>query len=270
MRLAWEQAREKSSRGNTRGTRWEMSSRPSQTPEQTAANDTPLLLPETDQQNDPPGASQETQPGKWISKARSYHARIPLVRSLPLRAIGIIALLVLINAAVWATVGIVLHFHPKLTGTAVLAYTLGLRHALDADHISAIDLMTRRLVASNQRPVTVGTFFSLGHSTIVVVTSIVVAATAATLTRRFDAFSRVGGIIGSSVSSAFLLILGLANLYILHILIRQMRKFLAARRAGQAFGDDGGVRQADGDVLKIDGAGCLFHVFRRMFRFVDR
>ena len=72
-----------------------------------------------------------------------------------------------------------------LISTAVLSYTLGLRHALDADHISvrgpqssyyicirltnqqAIDLMTRRLVASGQRPVTVGTFFSLGHSTFV-------------------------------------------------------------------------------------------------------
>ena len=52
----------------------------------------------------------------------------------------------------------------SLVSTAVLAYSLGLRHALDADHISAIDLMTRRLIATGQRPVTVGTFFSLGHS----------------------------------------------------------------------------------------------------------
>jgi high-affinity nickel-transport protein len=52
-----------------------------------------------------------------------------------------------------------------LASTAVLAYTLGLRHALDADHISAIDLMTRRLIASGKEPVTVGTWFSLGHST---------------------------------------------------------------------------------------------------------
>jgi high-affinity nickel-transport protein len=65
--------------------------------------------------------------------------------------------------------------------TAALSYTLGLRHAFDADHISAIDLMTRRLLAGNpkSRPVTGGTWFSLGHSTIVIITCIVVAATAA-------------------------------------------------------------------------------------------
>ena len=90
---------------------------------------------------------------------------------------------------------------------AVLSYTLGLRHALDADHISAIDLMTRRLIASGQKPVAVGTFFSLGHSTIVIVTCIVVAATSGALRDKFDDFTRVGNIIGTSVSAAFLLIL---------------------------------------------------------------
>ena len=85
-----------------------------------------------------------------------------------------------------------------MISTAVLSYTLGLRHALDADHISAIDLMTRRLIAAGQQPVTVGTFFSLGHSTIVIVTSIVVAATASAVSERFDNFSKVGGIIGTS------------------------------------------------------------------------
>ena len=80
--------------------------------------------------------------------------------------------LVLINIFVWIACAVVLHFHISLVSTAVLAYTLGLRHALDADHIAAIDLCTRRLVASGQHPVTVGTFFSSGHSTIVLVTSI--------------------------------------------------------------------------------------------------
>jgi high-affinity nickel-transport protein len=121
-------------------------------------------------------------------KATTYHDKIPYLRKLPGSALAIVLFLVLVNLLVWTACAIVLHFHTSLVSTAVLAYTLGLRHALDADHIAAIDLCTRRLVASGQRPVTVGTFFSLGHSTIVVVTSIVVAASSAAISDRFDAF----------------------------------------------------------------------------------
>lgn len=141
----------------------------------------------------------------------------------------------------------------------MLSYTLGLRHALDADHISAIDLMTRRLIASGQRPVTVGTFFSLGHSTIVVITSIVVAATAAGVAGRFDRFSTIGGIIGSSVSAAFLILLGLMNCYILVRLVGQMRKVLRLSEG-----------RAEEEGWKVEGGGCLFRVLKGMFRLIDR
>lgn len=150
------------------------------------------------------------------------------------------------------------HFHTPLISTAVLSYTLGLRHALDADHISAIDLMTRRLIAAGQRPVTVGMFFSLGHSTIVIVTSLVVAGTAAAVSKKFDDFSRIGGTVGTSVSASFLLIFGLMNVYILYKLLGQMRKFVAS---------------APGEEhthFKFEGAGVLFNLFRRLFKLVDR
>ena len=118
-----------------------------------------------------------------------------------------------------------------MISTAVLSYTLGLRHALDADHISAIDLMTRRLIAAGQRPVTVGMFFSLGHSTIVVITSLIVAGTASAISSRFDDFERIGGIVGTSVSAGFLLLLGIMNMYILYRLIVQMRRLTEIGRA---------------------------------------
>ncbi|KAL8731432.1 MAG: hypothetical protein Q9166_003407 [cf. Caloplaca sp. 2 TL-2023] len=117
-------------------------------------------------------------------------------------------------------------FKRDLTPTAIISYTLGLRHAIDADHIVIIDLVTRRLVASGQKPIAVGTFFSLGHSTIVIITSIVVAATAAAISSKFGTFSRVGGIIGTSVSAAVLILLGIANMYILWKLIQQLRSYL--------------------------------------------
>ncbi|THC97657.1 hypothetical protein EYZ11_002883 [Aspergillus tanneri] len=149
-------------------------------------------------------------------------------------------------------------FARSLVSNAVLSYTLGLRHAFDADHISAIDLMTRRLLATGQRPVTVGTFFSLGHSTIVIVTSIVVAATAAAVSSRFDSFSTVGGIIGTSVSAAFLILLGLMNGYILYKLYKQMQKVLNLPEGQEE------------EAWKIEGGGFLFSVLKRMFKLIDR
>ncbi|EXJ54529.1 hypothetical protein A1O7_09869 [Cladophialophora yegresii CBS 114405] len=188
-----------------------------------------------------------------------WHTRIPYLRKLPLRAILIIAFLIFVNLVVWAICGLILSSHTHLLSTAALAYTLGLRHALDADHISAIDLMTRRLIATGQRPVTVGTFFSLGHSTIVIITSIVVAATAAGIAGRFDSFGTVGGIIGTSVSAAFLILLGIMNAYILYKLIVQIKKVIRLQ-----------PEQEGEEAWKIEGGGCFFRLLKRMFKLIDR
>ncbi|KAG5982049.1 hypothetical protein E4U55_002397 [Claviceps digitariae] len=149
---------------------------------------------------------------------------------LPPQSLAIIALLLTINLLVWAAAAITLHFHPSLISPAALSYSLGLRHALDADHISAIDLMTRRLISLGQRPATVGTFFSLGHSTIVVGTCIVVAATSGALRERFDGFTHIGNIIGTAISATVLLILCLANIFILVSLIKSLQSQLALSR----------------------------------------
>ena len=195
---------------------------------------------------------------KLRSQAEYYHDQIPWIRKLPPNAVAIILLLVLVQILVWIVVGIVLHFHTALISTAVLSYTLGLRHALDADHISAIDLMTRRLVASGQKPVTVGTYFSLGHSTIVIVTSIVVAASSAAIQKRFDGFSTIGSIIGSSVSAAFLIILGAMNCWILYKLYQQLQRAIASP-IGQESLD-----------FSFEGGGCMTMLLRRTFKLVDR
>jgi len=155
---------------------------------------------------------------------------------------------------------VVLSPNRPLFATAVLAYTLGLRHALDADHIAAIDLMTRRLIASGRKPVAVGMYFSLGHSTVVVLTSIAVAATSASLSQRFDSFSRVGGIIGTGVSAAFLMVLAGLNAFVLWRLTAKLR--------GALRGEGGGEQNALAEALA--GAGCLTRVFKGAFRIVDR
>ncbi|KAF0320931.1 hypothetical protein GQ607_011833 [Colletotrichum asianum] len=195
----------------------------------------------------------------------------PFLHGIPAPTIRIIALLVSVNIAIWIVAGIILHFHPSLISPAALSYVLGLRHALDADHISAIDLMTRRLIASGQRPVTVGTFFSLGHSTIVIVTCVVVAATSGALRDRFDGFTRVGNIIGTSVSAAFLLLLCAGNGWVLYKLIRRLRVVLEQERRRALTGEV--VEEEDEEAatnLKLEGEGFLANVFRKVFRVVDR
>ncbi|KAK4201928.1 putative transporter [Triangularia verruculosa] len=213
-------------------------------------------------------------PMSWPSfSLRRVYEKGPL-KAVPFPAIRLIAILVLVNLLVWAGVAVVLHYFPKLISPAVLSYTLGLRHALDADHISAIDLMTRRLIASGQRPVAVGTFFSLGHSTIVIVTCIVLAATAGAVRDKFDDFERIGGIIGTSVSGTFLLILCIANGWILYRLVQRLRQVLAEQRAArQAAGyDPDAEAHADpiGDQMGLEGMGFLSNVFRGVFKAVDR
>lgn len=201
----------------------------------------------------------------------------PALAALPRPAILLIALLIAINALLWSAAAVILHFYPKLISPAVLSYTLGLRHALDADHISAIDLMTRRLIASGQRPVAVGTFFSLGHSTIVIVTCVVVAATSGALRDRFDDFQRVGGIIGTGVSAGFLLLLCAGNGWVLWRLVRRLREVLGEQRVasglaarGDEEGGEGGGVDGTGAQVKLEGAGFLSRVFRKLFKVVDR
>ncbi|KAG4435428.1 hypothetical protein IFR05_009102 [Cadophora sp. M221] len=211
--------------------------------------------------NDGAGVALLPHPSRrkaWLGKVSAVHGRMPGVNKLPLKVLGTIATLVIVNVVVWAAVGVVLAYHPALASTAALAYTLGLRHALDADHIAAIDLMTRRLIADGQRPTTVGTFFSLGHSTIVIITSIVVAATAAAVSDRFGSFSKVGGIIGTSVSAAFLIILSMLNMWILWKLCVQLKTII----------EKGEERTPD--PWAGTGGGPLFRVCRRLFKFIDR
>ncbi|CAZ84013.1 unnamed protein product [Tuber melanosporum] len=205
------------------------------------------------------------------SIAKECHGKIPVLRALPIRVLAVIMAVAIVNMLCWVGVGVVLVSLPLLflplflpTDSSVLAYTLGLRHALDADHIAAIDLTTRKLIASGQRPVTVGMYFSLGHSTIVIITSTVVAGTTAGVSKHFDDFARVGSIIGTSVSAAFLLILGAINIYILYKLFKQLNILLRSSQEGILF-SEGIVGDWD-----TPGVGCLTRMCRALFRFIDR
>jgi len=157
------------------------------------------------------------------------------------------------NIAAWGWALMAFHQYPVLLGTAAVAYSLGLRHALDADHIAAIDNVTRALMNTGDRPVGVGLFFSLGHSTIVVVASVVIAATAAGLNGPLHAFRSMGSLVGTLISAGFLLLIASMNIAILRDVYRTFRRV----RAGE--------RLPDGDSIPAIG-GLLTRVFGPLLR----
>ena len=139
------------------------------------------------------------------------------------RLFALYAVLLSANAAAWLWALLAFRHYPLLLGTALLAYGFGLRHAVDADHIAAIDTVTRKLMQEGKRPLGVGLAFSLGHSTIVIAATVGIAITALKLHDRFDSFKAIGGTIGTVVSALFLLVLAIVNLTILHDVWRRYR-----------------------------------------------
>jgi high-affinity nickel-transport protein len=117
-----------------------------------------------------------------------------------------------------------------LLGAAVLAYIFGLRHAVDADHIAAIDNVTRRLVHAGQRPTAAGLYFSLGHSAVVWLAAPGIALAAKTAAPRIEALHLIGGTLGAGISALFLLAIAVANLWVLRDIVRAIRR----RRRGEA------------------------------------
>jgi nickel/cobalt transporter (NiCoT) family protein len=172
---------------------------------------------------------------------------------------GIYGLLIAANILAWVWALIAFRDYPVLVGTAFLAYAFGLRHAVDADHIAAIDNVTRKLMQDGKRPVSVGLFFSLGHSTVVVIASAAVALTASALQDRFEDFKLIGGTIGTLVSAVFLFVVAAANFLILRSVYRTFREV----RRGGAFVEE------DVDRL-LAQRGVLGQLFRPMFRMVSR
>jgi high-affinity nickel-transport protein len=175
------------------------------------------------------------------------------------RVIALYIALVAANLGAWAWALIAFRHYPLLLGTALLAYGLGLRHAIDADHIAAIDNVTRKLMHDGQKPITTGFFFSLGHSTVVVLASVAIAVAAMALDTSLAAFHDVGGMIGTLVSVGFLLAIAVMNLFIL----------ASVYRAFHRVKNGGAYVEEDLDVL-LSGGGLLARIFRPLFGMVRK
>jgi high-affinity nickel-transport protein len=181
------------------------------------------------------------------------------VSGLRKKVVGIYGLLLLGNVAAWTWALIAFHGSPILLGTAVLAYSFGLRHAFDADHIAAIDNVTRKMMQEGKRPIAAGFFFSLGHSTVVVALAVAIAATTTALADRFDTFKDYGSLIGTSVSALFLFAIAVVNVA---ILFQVYRTFQRVKRGGRLI-------EAELDLI-LAQRGFLGRIFRRLFRLIER
>jgi high-affinity nickel-transport protein len=175
------------------------------------------------------------------------------------KIIGIYGILLVFNIAAWAWAMVAFRHYPLLLGTALLAYSFGLRHAVDADHIAAIDNVTRKLMQQGKRPVAVGFLFSLGHSTIVVLGSAAIAATAMALQHRMDSARAIGGVVGTLASTLFLFAIAIANL----IVMRSIYSAFVRVRGGAPYVEE------DFDLL-LANRGFLSRLFRPMFNLITR
>ena len=175
------------------------------------------------------------------------------------KIVALYALLLTASAAIWTWALIALADRPTLLGTAFLAYVLGLRHAVDADHIATIDNVVRKLMQEGKRPYAVGLFFSLGHSLSIALAVAAIAGAAFALQGRFAEFKSIGSVIGTGASAFFLLAIAVINLVILRGVWQSFRK---ARRGEP-------VAEQELNAL-LAGRGFLARIFRPLFRMVSR
>jgi high-affinity nickel-transport protein len=172
---------------------------------------------------------------------------------------GFIALLHIVG---WgALIFYVAPHYPAMLGLGGLAYTFGLRHAFDADHISAVDNTTRKLLQQGKKPLGVGFFFSLGHSTVVFLISLALGLAVKVVVESVQSdggqLKNIGSKIGTSVSGLFLLIIGIMNLL---ILIDIYRLYLRMKR-----GD------FDRSTLEhqLVAGGFMTRIFGKLFKLIN-
>lgn len=146
------------------------------------------------------------------------------------RAILLLTLLVLANLCAWVWAFYLFHDNTTLMASALLAWSYGLRHAVDADHIAAIDTVTRKMLQQHKYTPDVGAWFSLGHSSIVILATIAIAVTVATFQQQMGWLHEYGGIIGTLVSATFLIVLALVNM----VILRSVWQCFSKIKRGQA------------------------------------
>ena len=169
----------------------------------------------------------------------------------------LLSLLVAANLLFWLLTLSASHTYAILLSTGLLAYGFGLRHAVDADHIAAIDNTTRKLMQEGKKPIGVGFFFSLGHSTVVVLLCAALALSTAYVERHLPQWKSVGGVAGTLISGCFLYLIGIINLIVMIDLFKAFKRVA------------GGENYDDLDIDRyLANRGLVGRFFRPLFRMV--
>ena len=166
--------------------------------------------------------------------------------------------IIALHAVGWGLVWLAAPRHPVVMGLAGLAYSFGLRHAFDADHIAAIDNTTRKLMGGPRRPLGVGFFFSLGHSTVVLALTVAIAFATRTIAADLPWLRGIGSLVGTTISGVFLYAIGVVNLFVLMDVWRVFR----AMRRGEAGTDAASPKRLPGG-LATRWFGGVFRVVTR-------
>jgi len=174
------------------------------------------------------------------------------------KVLGIYVILLAFNVGAAGYAFLAFHSHPVLLGTALLAYGFGLRHAVDADHIAAIDNVTRKLMQDGKRPVATGFFFSIGHSLVLVIGTAMIAVTVMKIQGQFGSFNDIAGMVGTLVSGFFLLAMAIMNLVIARGVYRTWRHVRSS-----------GIYDDDSFNVLLNSRGLIARILRPLFRLVD-
>jgi high-affinity nickel-transport protein len=198
---------------------------------------------------------------------QSFGTMTPVERMRVIAMFGSIAAMHVLGFAIFVVYVLPAHYKAFGIGLSLTAYTLGLRHAFDADHISAIDNTTRKVLGERQgtgkpRPFSFGYFFSLGHSTIVVAMGIAIIvaekAVLPAITHTNSSLESFGGSFGTIVSAAFLFLIGLMNLVILAGIVKVFRS----------------MRRGDYDEAELErqleNRGFFYRFFGRWMKVIDK
>jgi high-affinity nickel-transport protein len=176
------------------------------------------------------------------------------------KILGMYIFLIAANVGGWIYAFAAFHSNPLFIGTALLAWGYGLRHAVDADHIAAIDNVTRKLMQQGKRPVTVGFFFSLGHSLVLIIGVAAIYYIKSNVNGdSFNAFNNESGIVGTAVSTGFLFVIGIMNLLIA----------LSVYRTFKHVTNGGDYVEEDFDML-LNKRGFFSRIFRPLFNLVNK
>ena len=177
------------------------------------------------------------------------------------RLLGFFGSVGVLHLAGWGLLLAYAASHPGFFWLGGVAYTLGLRHAFDADHISAIDNTTRKLLQGGKKPMGVGFFFSLGHSTVVLVIAVALGLTVRWLVQGVvggnGQLRNIGGAIGTSVSGGFLIVIGVLNLLVLIDIVRVYRRMQRGEFDRQSLEDE------------LVAGGLMTRIFGRLFRVIE-